>query len=107
MVVAAGRDEQHVARGAPARDVAGLEDDVEPQDADVEVADAIDVGGAQVDVADPHTAVDGIGGCLGRPNGTLLAARHTATVPSAKPPADPGGQSPSHCGDRPLHIAGT
>src|SRR3954470_20510348 len=58
VVVAAGRDKQHVAGRAPARNVARLGDDVEPQHPDVEVADAVDVRGAQVDVADGHAGVD-------------------------------------------------
>jgi hypothetical protein len=46
VVVAAGRHEQDVAGRAPAGDVARLGDDVEAEHADVEVAHAVDVGGA-------------------------------------------------------------
>ena len=48
VVVAAGREEQDVAGRAPAGHVARLGDHVEAQDADVEVAHAVDVGRAQV-----------------------------------------------------------
>src|SRR5205085_782582 len=58
VVVAAGRDEEDVSRRAPAGNVARLEDDVEAEEVDVERAHAIDVGGPQVHVADPHVRVD-------------------------------------------------
>ena len=57
-MVAAGRDEEDVAGRAPARHVARLVDHVEAEDPDVEVADAVDVGRAQVHVPDPHVRVD-------------------------------------------------
>src|SRR4051794_23287950 len=78
MVVPAGRDEQHVALRVPAGDVARLEDDVEAHDPDVELANAVDVGGAQMHVADANVLVD-------RPLGTLrrldrpLRTAHAAT----------------------------
>ena len=46
VVVAARREEQHVADRAPAGDVAGLEDDVEAHDPHIEFANAADVGRA-------------------------------------------------------------
>ena len=55
MVIAARGQEQDVAGRAPAGHVTGLEDDVEAEHADVEVAHAVDVRRAQVDVADPDT----------------------------------------------------
>jgi hypothetical protein len=58
MVIAAGRHEQDVAGRAPAGHAAGLEDDVEAEHADVEVADPVDVGGPQVHVADPRAGID-------------------------------------------------
>ena len=58
MVIAAGGDEEDVARRAPAGHVARLGDDVEAEDVDVEAAHAVDVGRAQVDVADGDARVD-------------------------------------------------
>ena len=51
-MVATGGDEQDVAGRSPARHLARLEDDVEAQDPGIEVAHAIDVRRAQVDVPD-------------------------------------------------------
>jgi hypothetical protein len=80
MVVAAGGQEQHVARRAPARDVARLGDDVEAEDADVEAADAVDVGGAQVDVPDPRARGDR---ALGAGDGfQWLLAHQSVKLPS-------------------------
>jgi hypothetical protein len=59
MVIAARGDEQQVARRAPAGDAARLGDDLEPEQVDVEAAHAIDVRGAQVDVPDVGTRIDG------------------------------------------------
>ena len=61
VVIAAGGDEQDVAGRAPAGHVAELGHHVEAEHADVEVAHAIDVGGAQVDVADPGSGRDAHG----------------------------------------------
>ena len=58
VVIAAGGDEEDVARGAPAGHVARLGDDVEAEQVDVEAAHAVDVGRAQVDVADGDARVD-------------------------------------------------
>ena len=58
MVIAAGGDEEDVARRAPAGHVARLGDDVEAEHVDVEAADPVDVGGAQVDVTDGDARVD-------------------------------------------------
>src|SRR5689334_21687141 len=77
VVIAAGGEEEDVAGRAPAGDVARLEDDVEPEDADVEVAHPVDVGRAQVHVADAHAGVDGLGRALARDDRTLRA--HLAT----------------------------
>src|SRR5829696_6723046 len=88
MVVAARADEQQVAGGAPAWDLARLSDDVEAQDPDVEVADAVDVGRAQVDVADPHARVDG-----------ALAALHRCDV--ALGGHAPGSTARGGAGERP------
>ncbi len=60
MVVTAGRDEQNVARCPPARHPPRFRDDVEAEDVNVEGAHAIDVGGSQMDVADPHTRIHGV-----------------------------------------------
>ena len=62
VVVAAGGQEEDVAGAAPAGDVAPLRHDVEAEHADIEVAHAVDVGRAQVDVADRHAGVDGVRG---------------------------------------------
>src|SRR6478735_4206580 len=58
VVVAAGRDEQDVAGGTPAGNVACLVGDVEAEEVDVERADTIDVGGAEVHMADAYVRVD-------------------------------------------------
>jgi hypothetical protein len=58
VVVAARGEEEDVAGRAPARHVAGLEDHVEAHDVDVEGADAVDVRGAQMDVADADAGID-------------------------------------------------
>ena len=73
MVIAAGRDEQDVAGRPPAGHVARLGHDVEAEHADVEVAHAVDVRGAQVDVADPHAGSIGSLGSLDRCD---VALRH-------------------------------
>ena len=72
VVVAAGGDEQDVARRAPAGDAARLGDDVEAEHAAVEGLHAVDVGRAQVDVADPHAGVDGARRRLDRLDAALL-----------------------------------
>ena len=79
-MVAAGGDEQDVAGRPPAGDVARLGDDVEAEDADVEVLHAVDVGGAQVDVADAHAGVDGARRRLDRLDAALLASAHGAMI---------------------------
>src|SRR4051794_10875097 len=58
VVIAAGGDEQDVARRAPAGHVARLHHDVEAHQVDVERADAVDVRRPQVDVADRHAGLD-------------------------------------------------
>ena len=58
VVIAAGRDEQHVAGRAPARHITRLGHDLEAEHADVELAHAVDVGRAEVDVPDRHAGVD-------------------------------------------------
>ena len=57
-MVTAGGDEQHVAGGAPRGDIAGLVDDVEAHDVDVERPHAVDVRGPQMHVPDPDQWVD-------------------------------------------------
>src|SRR5689334_1597265 len=74
VVISAGGDEEDVAGRPPPRHIAGLEDDVEAEDADVEVADAVDVRRPQVDVADPDVRVDRALGVDGRLDGSLRAA---------------------------------
>src|SRR4051812_29394854 len=74
MVVAAGGDEEYVAGRAPTGHVARLVDHVEAEDADVEVAHAVDVGRAQMHVADPHVGIDRTLGRDGRLDGSLRAA---------------------------------
>ena len=71
VVVTAGGQEQDVAGRAPARHVARLGDHVEPEHADVEVADPVDVGRAQVGVADPHARVDRVGRLCDRGDAAL------------------------------------
>src|SRR5690349_21276376 len=63
VVISACRHEQNVARRAPARDVAGLEHHIEAQRSHVEIPDAVDVPGPEVDV--PHSDL-GIDRALGR-----------------------------------------
>src|SRR4051794_14172166 len=96
MVIAAGGHEEDVAGRPPAGDAARLLDDVEAQDADVEVADAVDVGGAQVDVADARARIDRALRALARLDRALRPAAHErASMRSsichgsrtAKPPA--------------------
>ena len=60
VVIAAGRDEQKVACRSPAGHIPGLRYDVKAEHVDVEPADTVDVGGAQMDVTDPHTRIDRI-----------------------------------------------
>ena len=61
VVIAARREEEDVAGGAPAGHAARLHHHVESEHIDVEGAHAVDVGGAQVDVADRHARVDRCG----------------------------------------------
>jgi copper chaperone CopZ len=61
MVVAPSRDEQQVAGGPSPRHIARFGDDLEAEDVDVEGADAVEVGGPQMDVADAHTGIDRFG----------------------------------------------
>ena len=58
MVIATGGDEEDVPRGAPAGHVAGFGDDVEAQEVDIEATHAVDVGRAQMDVADGDARID-------------------------------------------------
>jgi hypothetical protein len=84
VVVAAGRQEQDVARAAPARHVPRLEHDVEAEDADVERAHPVDVGGAQVHVADANVRVDRVLRGLDGVDGTLRAAHDGDPVRSLR-----------------------
>src|SRR5919199_6488250 len=59
VVITAGGHEEDVAGRAPAGHIARLHHDVEAEDVDVEAAHAVDVGGAQVDVADRRAGLDG------------------------------------------------
>src|ERR1700722_14552637 len=79
VVIAAGGQEQDVAGGAPAGDAAGLEDDVEPHDVDVEGLDAVDVGRAQVDVPDPQQRIDRARGGERRDDAALRPRAHRPT----------------------------
>jgi hypothetical protein len=87
VVIAAGRDEQDVARRAPAGDVARLGDDVEAEHADVEVAHPVDVGGAQVDVADAHAGIDRVRCGLDRFDVALGHEPDGTPSASVRPPA--------------------
>ena len=90
VVVAAGRQEQDVAGGTPARDVARLVDHVEAEHVDVERADPVDVGRAQVRVTDPHARIDRLGRSgdgldralrvAHRTNGDMIDRRATPTT---------------------------
>lgn len=80
VVVAAGGDEQDVTGGAPARHVARLEDDVEAEEVDVERADAVDVCGPQLHVADSDVLFDGPLGALRRLKGALRAGHEPAST---------------------------
>src|SRR5579875_1137737 len=82
VVVAARRQEEDVAGRAPAGHVAGLEDDVEAEDVDVEGANPIDVGRAQVDVPDPQVRIDRALGGARRDHAALRARGH---APTSKP----------------------
>src|SRR5579875_574583 len=79
VVVAARRQEEDVAGRAPAGHVAGLEDDVEAEDVDVEGANPIDVGRAQVDVPDPQVRIDRALGGARRDHAALRARGHAPT----------------------------
>ena len=81
-MIAAGRDEEDVARGAPAGHVARLGDDVEAEDADIEIAHAVDVGGAQMNVPDPHAGIDRVLRGLNRCDVPL---RHAPSLPKQCP----------------------
>src|SRR3954469_15527065 len=83
MVVAARGHEQHVAFRAPAGNVAGLHDHVEAHDPDVEVAHAIDVGCAQVHVADAYLLVDRHVRFAGGLDRTLRAAHDATSISTA------------------------
>jgi hypothetical protein len=61
MVVAAGGEEEEVAGRAPAGHVTRFGSDLEAEDPDIEVADAVDVGSAEVDVADTNAGSIGSG----------------------------------------------
>ncbi len=60
VVIAPGRDEEKIAGGAPPRYVARLSDDVEAEDVHVEPSNPIDVGRAQVNMANSDARVDWI-----------------------------------------------
>ena len=86
-MVATRREEDHVAGGAPAGHVARLGDHVEAEHLDVEAAHALDVGGAQVHVADADARVDRVGGLLRRDERALGGIhrellRHEGRAPS-------------------------
>src|SRR4051794_1937179 len=66
MVIAAGRQEQNVAGGTPARHIARLHHHIESKYIDIESANAINVGGAQMNVPDYHAWVDWSGGRCAR-----------------------------------------
>src|SRR5262245_25283238 len=68
MVVAAGRQEQDVAGGAPAWHAARLHYHVEAKHIDVEGAYPINVGGSQMDVPNGYAWVDWAGGRCARHN---------------------------------------
>src|SRR5438552_3732488 len=96
MVVAAGRDEQDVARRPPPRHVARLEDDVEAEDADVDLAHPVDVRRPQVDVSDPYVRVDRVlrpPHRLDRPLRPAHGASNTTAVPHGSRARKPSSRS--------------
>jgi probable F420-dependent oxidoreductase len=86
VVVAAGRDEQDVSRRPPPGHIARLRDDVEAEHADVEVAHAVDVGGPQMHVADPHAGIDRVRRLL---DWRDVALRHQPKVQRTRSPSNP------------------
>src|SRR5205823_9923805 len=88
MVVAARGHEQDVPGRPPPRHVARLVHDVEAEDADIELAYPVDVGGAQVHVADPQVRVDRVLRALIRLDWSLWPAH-------VRPPRDTGARTRS------------
>jgi hypothetical protein len=70
-VIAVGRDERDVTGGSPSRHATRLQYDVEAQHVHVEGTYTIDVGRAQMHVADGDVRVDRVWSERGRNNGAL------------------------------------
>ena len=66
MVIAPGRKKQQIAGGAPAGDISRLRNHIESEDVDVERPDPVDVGCAQMGMADPNARIDRVGGAAER-----------------------------------------